>query len=137
MSSLTHFLNLEGRIQTSTDFDIEEGEIVQNLTKEQVAELLGVSVDKVYGFDDKASASEPAATSQPANVEDFDDVEIEDASDEEGTSTEEADLPEFADIFHEQTDEVLNRKIDEKVKTLEEEGSVPKVDPEELVKLKQ
>ena len=63
MPSLSYFLDTEGRIQSSASYNLVEGEVVQDLTKEQVAEMLGVDVENIYAHYDVASGSEAGATS--------------------------------------------------------------------------
>ncbi|KAI3814012.1 hypothetical protein L1987_18751 [Smallanthus sonchifolius] len=113
-SKLTYVLDMQGIIQHSVIYDKEEGEIVHCLSKEQIAELFQMNPDEV--ITEEASV---ATTDYPSSdeLEDVDEVEVEDITNQEYpkyTSVDGDDLPSFADLFTQQSDEEVNRIIDNK-----------------------
>ncbi|KAI3802335.1 hypothetical protein L1987_30466 [Smallanthus sonchifolius] len=113
-SKLTYVLDMQGIIQHLVIYDKEEGEIVHCLSKEQIAELFQMNPDEVI----TEEASVPT-TNYPSSdeLEDVDEVEVEDITNQEYpkyTSVDGDDLPSFADLFTQQSDEEVNRIIDNK-----------------------
>ncbi|KAI3819500.1 hypothetical protein L1987_13340 [Smallanthus sonchifolius] len=127
-SKLTYVLDMQGIIQHSVIYDKEEGEIVHCLSNEQIAELFQMNPDEVI----IEEASVPT-TDYPSSdeLEDVDEVEVEDITDQEYpkyTSVDGDDLPSFADLFTQQSDEEVNRIIDNK----EDEAGPSTFDIDEL-----
>ena len=113
-SNLTYILDLQGIVQHSI-IHREEGEIIHNLTKEQIVELFELNPDEVV-----LEEGEIAGESQTLDdvYEGVDEVIVEDASDDETERymAGNDDLPSFADIFGRHSEEELTRKISEKEK---------------------
>ncbi|KAI3821535.1 hypothetical protein L1987_09103 [Smallanthus sonchifolius] len=127
-SKLTYVLDMQGIIQHSVIYDKEEGEIVHCLSKEQIAELFQMNPDEVI----TEEASVPTIDYPSSDeLEDVDEVEVEDITDQEYpkyTSVDGDDLPSFADLFTQQSDEEVNRIIDNK----EDEAGPSTIDIDEL-----
>jgi len=95
----------------SVVYDREEGEIIHSLTTEQIADLIQISPSEVV--------TEPSKVPDvsPERFDEADEVEIEDLTGEEYpqyTSNTNDDLPTFTEFFQHQSEDVLNRKIEEK-----------------------
>ncbi|KAI3703706.1 hypothetical protein L1987_73900 [Smallanthus sonchifolius] len=111
---LTYVLDMQGIIQHSVIYDKEEGEIVHCLSKEQIAELFQMNPDEVITEEASVSTTDYPSSDE---LEDVDEVEVEDITDQEYpkyTSVDGDDLPSFVDLFTQQSDEEVNRIIDNK-----------------------
>ncbi|KAL8205514.1 hypothetical protein R6Q57_009065, partial [Mikania cordata] len=112
--TLTMILDAQGIIQHSVSYDKEEGEIIHCLTKEQIAELFRLNPDEVVIDGSSApSFDEPS----PEAFDDVEEVILEDITDEEYPcfKSAEAELPAFTDAFDQETEELLQRYLEEQV----------------------